>query len=119
VSELTEAFFNLLFAKGREFVIRDIGQAFDELYNQIKGISEISVTTAVPLTKELQDYLHGKIADTRRFRGRKLHLTYNVDPRVIGGFILQSNDIKFDASIRHDLHFIKQEFIQNLYQLKY
>src|SRR5258706_16441823 len=34
VSELTESFFDLVFSKGREFVLRDIGDAFDEQYNE-------------------------------------------------------------------------------------
>src|SRR5215472_16507502 len=38
ISRLTESFFDLVFNKGREFVLPDIGIAFDEQYNEIKGI---------------------------------------------------------------------------------
>ena len=119
VSQLTESFFDLLCNKGREFVIRDIGQAFDELYNEVKGIVVATITTAIPISDEISQDLFRRISGLPRFTGKTVDLHLKTDPRIIGGFILETGDIKFDASLKHDLHFIKREFIQNLYEMKY
>jgi len=119
VSPLTESFFDLVFNKGRAFVIRDIGDAFDRQYNDIKGIVNATITTAVPINEELHHDIYRRVAALPRFVGKTVSLEVKTDPRIIGGFILETGDNKFDASIRHDLHFIKQEFLQNLYEMKY
>ena len=53
-----------------------------------------------------------------RFEGKTVQLEVKTDPRLIGGFLLQPGDNLFDASVKHDLHFIKKEFIENLYKMK-
>ena len=119
VSQLTESFFDLVFSKGREFVLRDIGEAFDEQYNEIKGIVNATIITAMEIDEELHHDLYRRVANLPRFKDKKVNLEVKIDPRIIGGFILKVGDNKFDASIKHDLHFIKQEFLQNLYEMKY
>ncbi|HUM46525.1 MAG TPA: ATP synthase F1 subunit delta [Chitinophagales bacterium] len=119
VSAITENFFYLLFKKSREFVLRDIGEAFDRQYNELKGIVVATLTSAIPLDGKLHDDIFNRVAALPRFKGKTLQLNIQINPEIIGGFILEVNDNKFDASIRHDLHFIKQEFIQNLYEMKY
>ncbi|MFI5136018.1 MAG: ATP synthase F1 subunit delta, partial [Chitinophagales bacterium] len=116
ISDLSESFFDLVFSKGREYMIRDIGDAFDELYNEIKGIVKASITTPVPVSDELFKQLYDQVAALPRFKGKTLDLELKTDPRIIGGFILQIGDDKFDASVRNDLGFIKQTFIENLYK---
>ena len=119
VSELTESFFNLVFKKGREFVIADIGHAFDAQYNLIKGIVNVTITSAVPLNEELHNNIFKRIEALPRFKDKTVHLITKTDEEIIGGFILELQDNRFDASVRHDLQFIKREFIENLYKMKY
>ena len=38
-----------------------------------------------------------------------------VDESILGGFIAQSHDILFDASIKNDLQYIGRQFLENLY----
>lgn len=119
VNKITEDFFYLLFKKNREFVLRDIGEAFDKQYNIIKGIIVVNLTSAIELSPALHDDIFNRVSALPRFHDKTLQLNVRIDPEIIGGFILELNDNKFDASIRHDLHFIKQEFISNLYEMKY
>jgi F-type H+-transporting ATPase subunit delta len=119
VSTLTQSFFDLVFNKGREFVLRDIGAAFDEQYNAIKGIVNATITTAVPIDNNLYQDLYTRVTHLPRFQDKKVNLETKIDEKIIGGFILELGDNKFDASIRHDLQFIRQEFIQNLYEMNY
>lgn len=116
---ITLSFFDLLFRKGREFALRDIGQAFDLRYNQINNIVRAQITTAIPLSEPLRQELHRTISALPELKGKTLVLETVVKPDLIGGFILHLEDKKFDASIRRQLHVIKQDFIDNLYKLKY
>jgi len=119
ISELTEKFFDLVFRKGREFVMQDIGAAFDEQYNRIKKIVRVIVTTAVPIDHDLREDIYHRVAALPRFHDMTIQLEEKVDSRIIGGFMLNAGDYKFDASVRHDLQFIKHEFINNLYRTKF
>ncbi len=119
LSELTESFFNLVFKKGREFVMADIWRAFDTQYNLLKGIVNVTITSAVPLNEELHKNIFKRIEALPRFKDKTIHLITKIDEDIIGGFILEMEDDKLDASVRHDLLFIKREFIDNLYKMKY
>lgn len=119
ISDITLNFFYLVFKKNREFVMRDIGLAFDMQYNELKNIVVVKLTSAIPLDSRLHDDIFSRISALPRFKGKNLQLNLQIDPEIIGGFILELNDNRFDASIRHDLHFIKQEFIHNLYEMKF
>ena len=66
---------------------------------------------------EYEDIYH-RVAALPRFHDMTIYLEEKVDPRIIGGFMLTAGDYKFDASVRHDLQHIKQEFINNLYRMK-
>ena len=118
VSELTESFFDLVFRKGREFVMQDIGEAFDEQYNRIKKIMRVIITTATRIDRQLSEDIYHRISALPRFQDMTIQLEEKVNPKIIGGFVLNAGDYKFDASVRHDLQFIKHEFISNLYKMK-
>ncbi|MCS6992172.1 MAG: ATP synthase F1 subunit delta [Chitinophagales bacterium] len=116
---LTLNFFDLVFRKGREFALHDITQAFDLRYYQIKNIAKAKVITAVPLSDVLFQEIHQAVASLPEVQGKNLELETEVNPAIIGGFILQLEDKKYDASVRRQLQVIKQDFIENLYKLRY
>jgi F-type H+-transporting ATPase subunit delta len=118
VSKLTVSFFNLLFRKGREIAIKEIRFAFDEMYRKHHNIHIVEITTATPVSAEVNNYLTSKLKAGERFRNANLQVSNKVDESVIGGFVLQVGDSLYDASIRHDLAVIKKQFIENMYVQK-
>jgi F-type H+-transporting ATPase subunit delta len=118
VSKLTISFFNLLFRKGREVAVREIHNAFDEMYREHHNIHIVEITTAAPVSEEVNNYLTSKLKARPRYANANLQVTNKVDDSVIGGFVLQVGDLLYDASIRHDLAVIKQQFIENMYVQK-
>jgi F-type H+-transporting ATPase subunit delta len=42
-------------------------------------------------------------------------LEEKVDESLIGGFVIQIDDELFNASIKHDLEYIKNQFVENMY----
>lgn len=113
VSELTKAFNRLLVNKGRENVLPEVANAFIEQYNVIKGINKVKLTTATEATEELKQSMIQKVKAEAGFG--TIELETKVDPSIVGGFILEFNNKKVDASIIRDLNDVKKQFMRNDY----
>ena len=118
ISKLTSAFFKLVFRKGRMIALPEILESFDAQYRAYHRIQIIEVTTAIPVGEDILLYIRNKMKDLPRWKDSKLEMKSIVNESVIGGFVLQSDDILYDASIRHDLMVIKKQFIENMYVQK-
>jgi F-type H+-transporting ATPase subunit delta len=56
-----------------------------------------------------------ELENNKMLTGKRIELKEKVDPSIIGGLVMQVDDKLFDASIKHDLQFIKKQFINNMY----
>ena len=115
ISKLTQSFFNLVFQKGRVTSLLEIGQGFEEQYREHRGIKIMKLTTAIPVSAEVKEDIRKKIQAIERYKNSTLVLEEKVDDSLIGGFVVQVGDELFDASIKHDLRFIKKQFVENMY----
>lgn len=111
VSALTNAFTNLLVKKGREAVLPEIADAFVEQYNALKGIHEVTLTTAVAINETVKNAIENKIKSETNFSS--IELTTKTDESIIGGFVLEFDNNILDASIARDLKDIKKQFLNN------
>lgn len=118
VSDLTIRFFNLLFRKGREVAVREIRHAFDAMYRTHHNIYVVEITTAQPVSPEVNQFIIDKMKKRPRFENATLEVSNKVDENIVGGFVLQVGDLWYDASIRHDLQVIRKQFIENMYVQK-
>jgi F-type H+-transporting ATPase subunit delta len=116
LSEMTKGFNRLLVLKGREAALPEIVNAFIEQYNLIKGIHKVKLTTAVEPTEELKNAIMRKMVVEAGLD--KVELETKVDPAIVGGFILEFNNNKVDASIQRDLREIRKQFVDNQYVQK-
>jgi len=115
VTPLTASFFNLVFAKGREVVLRDILIEFDDEYRRMQGIKILELTTATPVSEGLKADIKTKFEALPQYKGVKMEIVEKVDESLLGGFLAQVDDQLFDASIRRDLAVIKKQFVENMY----
>lgn len=113
VSELTAAFNTLLVKKGRESDLPEIAFAFIDLYNELKGIHRVKLTTAVEVSDELKKSIETKVKGEQGFGSIELETV--TDEKLIGGFVLEFNNKLVDASILRDLKDIKKQFSKNLF----
>ncbi len=118
ISELTSKFFNLVFQKGRVTSLSEIRQEFENQYRAYKKIRIMKLTTAVDVSDEVKEDIRQRVQNIERFRGSTLQLEHSVDESIVGGFVLQVDDELYDASIRHDLNFIRKQFVENMYVQK-
>lgn len=90
---------------GRLAAMAEIAQQAQSLLNEQSGVSQALVQSAFPMDA-------GQLADIqpdleRRF-GRKLELTAEVDPSLIGGIRVAVGDEVFDTSVRARLDRMRQ-----------
>lgn len=118
VNALTTSFFTLLFRKGREVAIRDIMEAYMELYRKHHKIQRVEITTAVSVDEKVHQKILESMHQMKGYEQMQFDVQAKVDPSIVGGFVLQVGDTLFDASIRHDLQVIRKQFIENMYVQK-
>ena len=113
---LMAGFMRLLITKSRENVLPEIFEAFNGQYNEIKGIHEVKITTAQPISDELKATLLDKIRKDTDIQ--HIELTTRVKEDLIGGFVLEYNNNLVDASIQRALKDVKRQFSANDYTFK-
>lgn len=111
MNEVSFGFLNLILGKRRENDLQAIVDSFVELYNNEKGITEVTLTTAIPLTAETEQKIIQKIQSTSSLD--QIHLTKKVDPAIIGGYIVEFNNRILDNSIQTNLNSIKRRYSAN------
>lgn len=114
IGDLTSQFIHLLIKKSREDKLEQIVEAFKDQYNQAKGIYEVTLTTATPISEEARQKFLNKLNAETNFE--HVQLFTEVDPDIIGGFVLEYEDKLVDASIKRDLKDIRKQFKTNLYE---
>lgn len=103
----TKSLFHLLFENKRFEILELIAQQYNALYDQSIGVEIAKVTTAFPITDDLQTKVLAKIAE---FSNKKITIENIVDPAIIGGFILRVGDKQYNASVASKLGELKREF---------
>jgi F-type H+-transporting ATPase subunit delta len=111
VTDTTVLFAKLLISKGREGNLPEVINAFIKEYKELKNIHSVTLTTAVPVSDEVKNRFIEQIKRTTAIQN--IELETKVDEKIIGGFILQTDDQLVDASISYDLREIAKQFRNN------
>lgn len=113
VTPITNYFLDILIRKHREAYLPEVVSSFLEQYRQYNHIVTAKITTAVPLDDTLLAEVKRIIlADTGQ---TEVSLKSEIDPSIIGGFILEFGDKLYDNSVAHKLDKLKQGFMVNKY----
>ncbi len=113
INKVTYLFLQLLINKNRENNLPEIVEAFIEQYNQMNNIHRVTLTTATPVSKELQDAIVEKVKASTSIQ--KIELEAAVKDELIGGFTLEMDNVFVDASVLRDLNDVKKQFKNNEY----
>jgi len=97
----------LLVANKRFEILSAITSQFNTLFDIASGIEQAVVTTAVPLTAELEVLVKNKL---KEFSSNTISITNVVDASIIGGFVLRIGDKQYNASVANKLQQLKREF---------
>lgn len=107
---LTMKFVEVVTRKGREDVLPTMVDTFFEQYNEYKGITNVVVTSAKPLSEQSLQSIKQKLIASGTTK-EDINLETQVKPDLIGGFILEYNNKQYDASVRGRLHKLKNKLV--------
>jgi F-type H+-transporting ATPase subunit delta len=107
VSPQTMVFINLLIAKQREGILAETIEEYMKLRDIQMGVVNISVASAVDLTRKQEDALRGQL---ERLTGKKVRLHVALTPEIKGGLVVRVGDTVLDASIKRQLEILGERF---------
>ena len=110
-------FMVLVIKKGREAYLNEITESFIIQYNLIKNITPVKISSAVKLDKNIIDSMIASLKAKEKLG--EIELTQEVDPSMIGGFILQYDDKMIDSSVSRRLTALKGVIEDDTYIKKY
>jgi len=99
-------FLELLVENRRMPVIFRVRRAFDRLWEEENKLLPVQITSAVALDSDVVERIGEEIG---RQTGRKVELTADVDPNVLGGIVLRVGNSILDASIRNRLEQLRKQ----------
>lgn len=106
LSELTARFIQLVLQEGRENVMQVMATSYITLYRKQKNIISGRLITATTVTPEVEQKMKQMVQ--RKSQGT-VEFQTEVDPDIIGGFILEYDSYRMDASVQTKLHNILKE----------
>ena len=99
-------FLELLVENRRMPVIFRVRRAFDRLWEEENKLLPVQITSAVELDSDVVERIGEEIG---RQTGRRVELTAEVDPDVLGGIVLRVGNSILDASIRNRLEQLRKQ----------
>ena len=115
ISSLSIGLIDLLVDNKRLAILEDIAKKYTVLFDKLKGIEVAKVTTAIPLTEALNKQVLRKV---KEITGKDATIENNINPDIIGGFILRIGDVQYDASVANKLQVLKRQFEDESFESK-
>jgi F-type H+-transporting ATPase subunit delta len=104
--ERTVNFLELLAERHRMPALFRIRREFDALWADENKLLPVTVTSAVELDDSVIDDIGKRIQEQT---GRKVELSSNVDPDVLGGLRLQVGNMVLDGTVRNRLERLRKQ----------
>lgn len=109
ISKETKNFLVFIVSKNREDILFDIAKRFLELRDEKKEIVNVVVTTAVELDADEKKLFEERL---EKYTGKKVRMSYLIDDKIIGGFLVKIKDELLDASVVHQLELLKKRLVK-------
>lgn len=100
---LTKSFIRLVLRNDRENVMQLMANSYITLYRRKKNIIRGKLTTAVPVSSETENKMRAMVESKAK---GAVEFETDVDPDIIGGFILEYDTFRMDASVKSKLNAI-------------
>ena len=109
MSQELSRFLTLLNKNSRMDLVEDILRDFVTIYRRGIGIRKAHLVTATEPSERLLQRLKALV---KQKTGDDVIIEVEVDPSIIGGFVFDIDEYLLDASIKHQLDQIRQQFIE-------
>lgn len=102
-------FIALVHAQGRIEIFERMLYSFIEQYRAANGLKVGRLVTAVPVPG-LKEHLESVLGERT---GASILLEEGVDPDILGGFVLNIDDLRMDASVEGQFRLLRRRLIDN------
>ena len=99
--ELTKRFIVMVLDEGRENIMLFIATSFITLYRKQNNLIKARLVTASEPSQQVEVRLRQLVES--KTSGSKVEFVSEVDPDIIGGFVLEYDTYRMDASIKSQL----------------
>jgi F-type H+-transporting ATPase subunit delta len=99
-------FLEMLLENHRLPLLARIRRVYDRLWDEANDLLPVTVTSAVELDEAVVQRIGDEIG---RQTGRRVQLAKQVDPSIVGGFVVRVGNAILDASIRNRLEQLRKE----------
>lgn len=108
-SEAYKGFVRLILDKKRTEFAHSMALAYEDIFRKAAGISSVAITTATELPDQEIEKLKKLIS--KAFPGRTLEFTQAINPDIIGGFIIDVDHVRMDASVSNEIEKLRLTLI--------
>jgi F-type H+-transporting ATPase subunit delta len=108
ISDTCKQVIRLIVKNGRTHYAQFIALMYDEVYRKAKNRVNLKLVT----TEQASDDVKNKLVDLAKYNKEQVDFTTTTDVNIIGGFILEIEDLRLDASVRNQLNQLKLELIK-------
>lgn len=104
-------FIRLILDHHREDYAYLMFMAYTEIYREANKIKNVKITTAV----DFDDVMMQKLRDVvkKAFKDSTLEYEYAVDESLIGGFVIDVDSVRMDASISSEIEQLRQNLLRS------
>ena len=107
ISAISIKLIDLLIENKRLADFGSVASQYISLFDSLSGKQNAVVTTAIPLTDAIKKQVLAKV---KELTGKEAILENEINPDILGGFILRVGDVQYDASIANKLTVLKRQF---------
>jgi F-type H+-transporting ATPase subunit delta len=101
-----ENFLKLLIENHRMPVLFRVRRAYEELWREENKLLQVQITSAVKLDPRTVESIGDRIAEQT---GRKIDLSTEVRPHILGGIVVRVGNSILDASVRNRLEQLRKQ----------
>ena len=108
-SETSKNVFRVVVDNGRASYMQHIALVYDRVYRKEKNIVLVKLTTVNQATEEEKKSMVELISHGKK---EQVDFATEIDADIVGGFILEVEDLRLDASVKNQLNRLKLELIK-------
>jgi len=110
ISDTCRQVIRLIVKNGRAHYVQSIALMYDKVYRRAKNKVILKLITTEPASDEMKNKLLGLVKRNKE----EIDFVAKTDESIIGGFILEIEDMRLDACIRNQLNQLRLELIHPL-----
>ena len=110
IEAVLDKFIDLVLVNNRENQLQTIGLKYIDIYREEKKIFSGKLTTAIEINATIEDHLMAMI---EKQTNGTLELEKTVNPDILGGFMIEVDNLHWDATLKNELRSIKNKLIES------